>query len=506
MAGWGDNDDLFDLENPPGSGGQQNVREGRTPVTITATTTSVDIPVTTLITTTEQLSDTASGYTSVFAKQVEEENRRLSSLPQTGPRVKPFTTNEKEWLKNIYNTVGKYAEESETLGMSQSDRMQENNIPPFAQPHRENEVVHNNNILLYKTTREDNGVSPHPILPGEYNPLKSRIPNPISEPTGVLPTMDGETTAEMLVKISIMGLFTENPHMSIEHLLNHLRSFIFRSQAINDEFLNRVMTQKVIIQEEAQHAILLFRNVTSPNLNKLDEYLLGRTNWRNFAPNQIKIPVQRMLIWVFELNQQEKRMGWSANEWGQLSAKDMSLFYHCLFFYPGVFALTCLILWKQMDREDMEARLITGGLSNISPAALMNFLRIYMLRLKEFGWMDGDLVKNIPHVTKEELTYILANCNEEERMTLINIYQKPGSLIPNNGSGRATPTRAYQKVLGNIFNEQVRLGEAQVSRHNPQIPVSHMARQPTTHVPTSNPILTHFAIYPVTKAPKMHLI
>merc|ERR1712240_804570 len=62
---------------------------------------------------------------------------------------------------------------------------------------------------------------------------------------------------------------------------------------------------------------------------------------------------------------------------------------------------------------------------------------------------------------------------------MINIYQTPGSLMPNNGSGRATPTRAYQKVLGNIFNEQV--------RHNPQIPVSHMTRQPTTQDATSNP-------------------
>ena len=59
--------------------------------------------------------------------------------------------------------------------------------------------------------------------------------------------------------------------------------------------------------------------------------------------------------------------------------------------------------------------------------------------------------------------------------------------MPNHRSGRATPTRPYQKILGNMFNEQVRLGEAQVSRHNTQIPVSHMARQPTTHVPTSNP-------------------
>ena len=78
-------------------------------------------------------------------------------------------------------------------------------------------------------------------------------------------------------------------------------------------------------------------------------------------------------------------MGWSVQEWDQLSAKDMALFYHCLFFYPSVFALSCLILWRQMGREEMEARMRYGGLSEIPPAALMNFLRIYMLRLHEFG-------------------------------------------------------------------------------------------------------------------------
>ena len=187
-------------------------------------------------------------------------------------------------------------------------------------------------------------------------------------------------------------------------------------------FLIGVQTQKIIIPEEATKAILLFRNLTSPNLKRLDEYLLGRTNWKNFPSHLISLNVQRFLIWVLELDKQEKRMGWSAMEWSQLSAKDMSLFYHCLFFYPGVFALSCLILWKQMGREDMEARLITGGLSRISPAALMNFLRIYMLRLREFGWMSGNLVKNIPHVTKEEWAIILANCTEEERITMINVY------------------------------------------------------------------------------------
>ena len=100
--------------------------------------------------------------------------------------------------------------------------------------------------------------------------------------------------------------------------------------------------------------------------------------------------------------------------------------------------------------------------------------------------MSGNLVQNIPHVTKEEWTIILANCTEEQHITMINVYQRPGSLMPNHGSGRATPTRAYQQILGNIFNEQVRLGEASVSGNNNQIPISNMARQPHTHVPTSN--------------------
>ena len=113
-----------------------------------------------------------------------------------------------------------------------------------------------------------------------------------------------------------------------------------------------------------------------------------------------------------------------------------------------------------------------------------------MLRLREFGWMNGNLVQNIPHMTKEEWTIILANCTEEQHITMINVYQRPGSLMPNHGSGRATPARAYQQILGNIFNEQVRLGEASLSLRNPgnnnQIPISNMARQPHTHVPTSN--------------------
>ena len=93
--GWGNGqsgDGLSNLENPAGlvdqnpNLQQQNVvTEGGTPVTITAT--SANTQATTLITTTEQFSDSACAYTSVYARQLahEEEERRLSSIPQTGP-------------------------------------------------------------------------------------------------------------------------------------------------------------------------------------------------------------------------------------------------------------------------------------------------------------------------------------------------------------------------------------------------------------------------------------
>ena len=62
--------------------------------------------------------------------------------------------------------------------------------------------------------------------------------------------------------------------------------------------------------------------------------------------------------------------------------------------------------------------------------------------------------------------------------------------MPNNGTGRATPTRAYQQILGNMFNEQVRVGGATLSLRNPgnnnQLPVSNINRQLQAYVPTSN--------------------
>merc|ERR1712240_121289 len=169
--GWGNGqngDDLFNLENPAGLAGQnptvqqQNVvTEGGTPVTITAT--SANTQATTPTTTTEQFSDSAGAFASLYARRLahEEEERRLSSIPQNNPRIRPFTTNERDWIKNIYNTVGGYAEEQENMGMTpQNERMQESTNSSVGKNHRENEVLHN--IFLFKTTREDNGISPHP--------------------------------------------------------------------------------------------------------------------------------------------------------------------------------------------------------------------------------------------------------------------------------------------------------------------------------------------------------
>ena len=126
-----------------------------------------------------------------------------------------------------------------------------------------------------------------------------------------MPELDGETVSEMLVKVSILGIISQNPNISPENLTNHLYGFPLRSRAINAEFLNRVQTQKVIIPEEANKTLQLFRNITAPQLNKLDEYLLGKANWKGFPYNILREQVQRFIIWVLELTSEQRRMGWS---------------------------------------------------------------------------------------------------------------------------------------------------------------------------------------------------
>ena len=92
----------------------------------------------------------------------------------------------------------------------------------------------------------------------------------------------------------------------------------------------------------------------------------------------------------------------------------MCLFYSCLFFYSEAFALVYLILLKQLSPEKLEAKLMNGGLSNIPPMALMNFLRILLIRLKDFRWRSGNLADNIPVINANEWPQIVSHCTEQE--------------------------------------------------------------------------------------------
>ena len=110
----------------------------------------------------------------------------------------------------------------------------------------------------------------------------------------------------------------------------------------------------------------------------------------------MKPEVQRFLIWAVNFTPNQKYLGWSEADWALLSTRDMCLFYNCLFFYTEPFAMAYLILLKQLSPEKLEAKLITGGLSNIPSMALMNFLRILLIRVKDFRWRRGNLEENIP--------------------------------------------------------------------------------------------------------------
>ena len=52
--------------------------------------------------------------------------------------------------------------------------------------------------------------------------------------------------------------------------------------------------------------------------------------------------------------------------------------------------------------------------------------------------------------------------------------------MPNKGTGRDTPTRAYQQVLGNMFNDQVRNGGTPLTPRNHgtngQVPTTNLSR------------------------------
>ena len=133
---WLVNPDLS-LYNQPLNLVKEGNRQEMTPATVTDTPVTVNPEPTPQTVTTNQAlenQENSATFTSNFAKQLaqEEEGRRLSSLPVTNlqvrntnetsdripamSRIKPFTTDERNWFKDIFNTVGEYADEQEMRG------------------------------------------------------------------------------------------------------------------------------------------------------------------------------------------------------------------------------------------------------------------------------------------------------------------------------------------------------------------------------------------------------
>ena len=90
-----------------------------------------------------------------------------------------------------------------------------------------------------------------------------------------------------------------------------------------------------------------------------------------------------------------------------------------------------LILLKQLSPEKLEAKLMDGGLSNIPPLALMNFLRILLIRIKDFRWRRGDLNECIPVIEPPEWPQIASHCTEQEFDDLIKLFGNSKASMAN---------------------------------------------------------------------------
>ena len=98
---------------------------------------------------------------------------------------------------------------------------------------------------------------------------------------------------------------------------------------------------------------------------------------------------------------------------------------------------------------------MNGGLSNIPPMALMNFLRILLIRLKDFIWRSGNLADNIPVINANEWPQIYSHCTEQEFDNLIKLVGNPKAAMANQATGRQTPVKEYCQNLNNSFQNRV---------------------------------------------------
>ena len=149
-------------------------------------------------------------------------------------------------------------------------------------------------IHLFKTNSEGHRAQ-FDILPEDYLPKTSRLPYPFMGALGI-EHLDIEATGELLLKMSLAGIIKDNPNIDADKLNNHLYEFYYRSQSVNQEFLTRVRNKKPIFPNEASLTLEQFQYTTNlhPRFNYmensyvLDDYLLGKCNWRDASTNSIR--------------------------------------------------------------------------------------------------------------------------------------------------------------------------------------------------------------------------
>ena len=114
-----------------------------------------------------------------------------------------------------------------------------------------------------------------------------------------------------------------------------------------------------------------------------------------------------------------------------------------------------------MNSEQIESRMMTGGLNGIPPLAFVNFLRIYMISFNEFRWRDWTFIESLPVLNQREWEEIQGILPQEQINLIIALYQNPHQMLPSQilPSGRNTPTKFYMQYLGEVLNNQVNNGK-----------------------------------------------
>ena len=114
-----------------------------------------------------------------------------------------------------------------------------------------------------------------------------------------------------------------------------------------------------------------------------------------------------------------------------------------------------------MSNEELEFRMMNGGLSGIPPLAFANFLRIYMISFNEYRWRNWTFIESLPILTQNEWEEIENMMSGEQLNLIINLYRNPFQILPSQilPSGRNTPTKFYIQYLGEVLDHQVNNGK-----------------------------------------------